>query len=132
ASASLRAQRNRALNKGVRVEEVEPARERAPELRACHAAWLGTKRLPRLHFVAHADLAIAGDGPLADHRLFVASSAADQDQVLGYLTLAPVPRRRGWLVEKIVRHPRAPNGTAELLVDQALRSVALSSERFTL
>ena len=146
ACASLRAQRNRALNKGVRVEEADSARERGADLRACHDAWMASKGLPQLGFVAHSDPSgcepgRAATGALADRRLFIATArlvvedTADRRQanaVVGYLSASPVPRRRGWLVEKIVRRPDAPNGTAELLVDSALRTLAGDAERFTL
>lgn len=134
ACASLRAQRNRALNKGVVVKQAAAARERDADLRVCHDAWLAGKGLPQLRFVAHSDPGTpgaAGAEPdiLDDRRLFVASLAG---RTVGYLSAAPVPRRRGWLVEKIVRRPDAPNGTAELLVDTALRTLASGAERFTL
>ena len=134
ACASLRAQRNRARNKGVSVTEVDSARERDTDLRSCHEAWLASKGLPQLRFVAHSDPAsLARSGgdvdALADRRLFIATA---RDEIIGYLSAAPVPRRRGWLVEKIVRRPQAPNGTAELLVDTALRKLAGDAERFTL
>jgi len=147
ASASLRAQRNRAVNKGVRVVEVDAGRERDHDLRDCHAAWLAAKGLPRLGFLAHSDLSHADAGTVADRRLFVATvgpgvpgavttsdaSEGDADDgVIAYLSAAPVPRRRGWLVEKIVRRPSAPNGTTELLLDTALRALAVDAERFTL
>lgn len=145
ARASLRAQRNRASNKGVRVAEVAATSEREPAPRACHAAWLASKGPPRLRFLAHSEPGERGEAT-SDRRMFVAVLDApsgapeptDQrargpgSDVVGYLMLAPVPRRRGWLVEKLVRHPAAPNGTAELLLDTALRASAAGSERFTL
>lgn len=161
ASASLRAQRNRARNKGVQVYESEAITELDADLRACHDAWLARKGLPRLRFLAHSEAGLS-DGARADRRLFIARLRAPgapretgpaaelgvgretgpapapgapefaNGGVVGYLSLAPVPRRRGWLVEKLVRHPRAPNGTSELLLDEALRTVADGSERFTL
>ncbi len=138
AKASLRAQRNRAANKGVTVAEEPAATELGPELRACHAAWLRHKRLPRLRFLAHSDASRADPRVMRDRRLFVARWAAghgdgpDPGRVVAYLCACPVPRRRGWLVEKVVRHPAAPNGTAELLIDAALRALAAEADRLTL
>jgi phosphatidylglycerol lysyltransferase len=43
---------------------------------------------------------------------------------VGFTVLSPVAARNGWLVEQIVRGVRAPNGTAELLIDTAMRAVA--------
>jgi phosphatidylglycerol lysyltransferase len=41
-----------------------------------------------------------------------------------------VPARRGWLVEQIIRAHDAPNGTAELLLDAAMRALALEGARY--
>jgi phosphatidylglycerol lysyltransferase len=43
---------------------------------------------------------------------------------VAYLVASPVPARRGWLIEQIVRGARTPNGTSELLVDAAMRALA--------
>jgi phosphatidylglycerol lysyltransferase len=53
--------------------------------------------------------------------LFVATRRQD---VVGFLVASPVPARNGWLIEQIIRGDGAPNGTAELLVDAAMRAVA--------
>ncbi len=127
---SLRAQRNRAANKGVTVREQPPGVETSPELRACHTAWLAAKRLPRLGFLAHSSPEGSDDGAVAGRRLFVATLR--DGAVAAYLTACPVPGRRGWLIDKVVRTPRAPNGTAELLIDAAARALAPGSQRLTL
>ena len=61
---------------------------------------------------------------LEDRRLFVAAS---NSKVRGFLLASPIPARNGWLVEQIIRGRRAPNGTAELMLDSAMRSLAASS-----
>lgn len=116
--ASLRAQFNRARNKGVGVTEW-PARRAATsrELDRCLREWLAGQGLPPLHFLVEPYLL---DQPL-DRRIFVADRAG---AVTGYLVLTPIPARRGWLVEQIIREPRAPNGTTELLVQAAIQTVA--------
>jgi phosphatidylglycerol lysyltransferase len=43
---------------------------------------------------------------------------------VGFLVASPVPARNGWLIEQFVRGYRAPNGTAELLIDAAMRTLA--------
>lgn len=135
AKASLRAQRNRAANKGITVAAAPATAEGSPELRACHAAWLRAKRLPRLGFLAHSDSARADPRVLRDRRLFVArhgGTGAAAGRVAAYLAACPVPKRRGWLVEKVVRDPAAPNGSCELLLDAALRALSAEADRFTL
>ncbi len=122
--ASLRAQLNRARNKSVRVAEwtgvLEPDRAR---LRGCLHEWLDHRGLPPLHFLVEPETL----GRLEDRRLFVATR---QEVVVGFLVASPVPARRGWLVEQIVRGHTAPNGAAELMVDAAMRSLAASDARY--
>jgi phosphatidylglycerol lysyltransferase len=81
-----------------------------------------------------------------ERRLFVARGRAGAEaggeaaegearggEILGFAAVAPVYARRGWFVENLIRSPRAPNGTMELLVDAALRDAAsLGSEYVTL
>lgn len=129
AERSLRAQRNRAANKGVTAEERPMGELGGRSLRDCHAAWLNRKRLPRLGFLAHSRPSAVAE-VAHGRRLFVATSPAGR--VEAFLTACPVPRRRGWLFDTVVRRPDAPNGTAELLIDAAARTLAAVSERLTL
>jgi phosphatidylglycerol lysyltransferase len=39
------------------------------------------------------------------------------ERIVGFAGVVPVPERRGWLLEDLVRDRHAPNGTSELLVD---------------
>lgn len=144
-TVSLRAQRNRARNKGVVVEAVPlqggvvPARD-AEDLRACLRSWLAARALPPLGYLTAADpLGLLREGPVAsdapgyrplDRRLFVARL---RGQVVAYLVASPVPARRGWMVEQVVRGAAAPNGTTESLVDACARALAeTGAERLTL
>lgn len=122
--ASLRAQLNRARNKGVRVEEraVVSSAERAA-LDACLGEWLSTRGLPPLHFLVEPDTLARLD----DRRLFVAMR---HDDVVAFLLASPVPAREGWLIEQIVRGRGASNGTAELLIDAAMRALARDGARY--
>lgn len=138
-SVSLRAQRNRARNKGVVVEAVPlhggavPARD-VEDLRACLRSWLAVRPLPALGYLTAADPlgllredAIARQAPeslgcrTTDRMLFVARL---HGRVVAYLVASPVPARRGWMVEQVVRGAGAPNGTTESLVDACARALA--------
>ena len=121
ARSSLRAQFNRARNKGVVVKEW-PAREAEnhPALRRCLAEWLSDRHLPPLHFLVEPETL----SQLEDRRVFVAERG--EREVLAFTVLSPVPARNGWLVEQIVRGSRAPNGTAESLLDAAVTAVGES------
>jgi phosphatidylglycerol lysyltransferase len=116
--ASLRAQLHRARNKGVTIAQWSAERaQNSPELAALLGEWLETLGLPPLHFLIETDtIALT-----RDRRIFVADRAGI---AVAYLVASPVPARRGWLIEQIVRGRRAPNGTSELLVDAAMRALA--------
>jgi phosphatidylglycerol lysyltransferase len=125
--ASLRAQLNRARNKGVRVIGVElrpvPYRD---ELQRCLAEWLAARPLPPMHFLVEPDTL---GGVLEDRRLYVAVrdagvGSASEARAVAFLVASPIPLRNGYLIEQIARGRGAPNGTAELLVDSAMRDLA--------
>ncbi|MDB5047608.1 MAG: Lysylphosphatidylglycerol synthetase, domain of unknown function [Fibrobacteres bacterium] len=124
---SLRAQLSRARNKGVTVAEWP--REKAadhPGLRRCLKDWLSRRRMPSMHFLVEPQTL----GRLWDRRMFVAEQGG---QPVAFLLASPVPMRKGWLIEQIVRARSAPNGTAELLVDAAFRAAESEGlEYFTL
>jgi phosphatidylglycerol lysyltransferase len=92
-------------------------------LRRCLQQWLATRNLPPLHFLVEPETL----SNLRDRRVFVAERDSD---VVGFTVLSPVPARNGWLIEQIVRGTNAPNGTAELLIDFAVRSVAASGSSY--
>jgi phosphatidylglycerol lysyltransferase len=121
---SLRAQFNRARNKGIVVTEW-PARvaENNQLLWRCLEEWLATRHLPPLHFLVEPQTLRS----LEDRRVFVAERGRD---VVAFTVLSPVPARDGWLVEQIVRGHDAPNGTAELLIDAAMRAVGASGSGY--
>jgi phosphatidylglycerol lysyltransferase len=115
---SLRAQLNRARNKGVTVTEWSIEKAHAnPVLLDCVRKWLAAKGLPPLHFMVETDTL----SRLFDRRVFVAEREAE---VIGFVLLSPVPQRNGWLFEQYVYKPGTPNGTVELMIDTAMRVLA--------
>jgi phosphatidylglycerol lysyltransferase len=115
---SLRAQINRARNKGVKITEWTTERaDRNPVLKECVREWLAAKGLPPLHFLVEPDTLAR----LYDRRVFVAEG---RDKVVGFVLLSPVATRNGWLFEQFVHRPKAPNGTVELMIDAAMRELA--------
>lgn len=117
--SSLRAQLNRARNKGVSVivPSVRPVPYRA-QLQQCLAHWLDNRPLPPMHFLVEPDTL---GGVLEDRQLYVAMR---EGHVVGFLVASPVPLRNGFLIEQIARGANCPNGTAELLIDAAMRDLA--------
>lgn len=121
---SLRAQFRRARNKGVTVTEWPAAQAEAhPRLQACLRAWLAGRPMPPMHFLVEPETLAF----LHDRRTFVAEQGGTP---VAFLVASPVPARQGWLVEQIIRTPHAPNGTTELLLDSAVRSVAADGARY--
>lgn len=115
---SLRAQLNRARNKGVTISEW--SNEEAfnhPALLDCLKNWLAAKGLPPLHFMVEPFTL----SRLFDRRVFVAELSGE---ALGFVMLSPVPQRSGWLFEQFVHQPHSPNGTVELMIDRAMRELA--------
>lgn len=119
--ASLRAQLNRARNKGVTVSPT-PAYEAThdPSLRRVLDEWLATRGLPQMHFLVEPETLTR----LFDRRIFVARLRTGD--TVAFLVASPAPAREGggWLIEQFVRGARAPNGTVELLLDTAMRELA--------
>lgn len=121
---SLRAQLNRSRNKGVTV--CEWSRERCtdhPGLHRCLEEWLDTRGLPPLHFLVEPETL----GDPGDRRVFVAEM---EGEPVGFVVMAPIPLREGWLTEQFVRGRKAPNGTIELLLDHAVDAVAGSDAQY--
>jgi phosphatidylglycerol lysyltransferase len=120
-SRSLREQLRRARAKGVTVRTAAPAEFAAPDsalrraLEAQVSTWLGRREMAPLGFLVQVDPLTL----LEDHLVHVAEA---NGQLVGFLTVAPIFSRPGWLFQNLVRAPGAPNGTAELLVDHAMRA----------
>jgi len=126
--ASLRAQVHRARNKGVSARHWPSERAAGhPGLGRCLEDWLATRGLPPMHFLVEPETL----SRLEDRRVFV----AERDGVpVAFLVASPVPARRGWLIEQIIRgmegEREAPNGATELLLHAAALELAAADARF--
>ena len=123
--SSLRAQLNRAANKGVQVREWSaPEAAASPDLKSILERWLSGRGLPPLHFLVEPETFERLD----DRRVFVATQCLSDNgtngQPVAFAVLSPIPARNGWLVEQFPRGPEAPNGTIELLLHEAISTVA--------
>lgn len=122
---SLRAQLNRARNKGVEVRALDPREGRGdPELQRVLREWSGTRCLPPLHFLTEPQTL---QGEMADRVLLV---ARQQGRAVAFLVASPVVARNGFLVEQVARSPHAPNGCSELLIDAAMRHFAAEGRQY--
>lgn len=124
----LRSQLRRAARAEVQVQEVpftalepeQPLRLRADALLE---AWKLSRRMSLMGF-------LVGVHPfecLSQRRFFIAEQ---QGKLVGLLSAVPIYERQGWFFEELIRHPSAPNGTAELLVDLAMRCLSHESPTF--
>lgn len=128
---TLRAQVNRARNKGVSVRRLAPAElAAAGDMRAAvedvMRAWLGGRSMSPMRFLV--DLQ---PFHLPGERRYYA--AEREGALVGFLACVPVYARRGWFCEDLLRVGHAPNGTVELLVHHALDDArAAGNEYLTL
>ncbi len=128
-AASLREQLRRARAKGVSVrpvaseamEDSSSAERRAVE--ALIARWLGSKGMAPMGFLVD----VQPFGFARERRYFVAER---EGAVVGFLAAVPVYARNGWLFEDLLRSPDAPNGTAELVFDAAMRALAAEGSHY--
>jgi len=127
-ASSLREQLRRARAKGVAVRELTPGdlAEGTPlraEVDALLLRWLASRKMAPMGFLVGVELF----GFAESRRYF----AAERDgQLVALLAAVPIYARAGWLIEDLLRDPRAPNGTAEALVDAAMRAFAAQGSRY--
>lgn len=127
-SRSLREQVRRSRAKGVAVRLLSPeeVREGTPVREAVErliARWLGTRQMAPMGFLVE----VHPFSFAAERRYFVAER---EGRVVGFLAAIPIYVRNGWFFEDLLRDPAAPNGTAELLIDFAMRAVAAEGSRW--
>jgi phosphatidylglycerol lysyltransferase len=109
---SLRAQVHRAMNKYVTAELWDEQSGIPKEaLTQCLSEWLSLRHLPPMHFLVESNTL---DG-LDDRRVVVARI---HQTIIGFCIASPIPLRKGWLIEQIVRGKNAPNGTVELMLER--------------
>ena len=122
---SLREQLRRARAKGVTVRRltVDELEHHGPALDGLAERWLAGRALAPLGFLV--ELELFRDPH--QRRYFVAEQGG---RVVGALTAVPVYAREGWLLEDLLRDASAPNGTAELLVDAAMTTLAAEGSSY--
>jgi phosphatidylglycerol lysyltransferase len=126
---SLRAQIRRARAKGVAVASFDPRLLAEPhgapraDVDRLIARWQAARPMPPMGFLVQMHL----DSALEERRLFAATR---DGELVGFLSMVPVFARRGWFVEDLLRLPESPNGTAELLVDAAMRAAGDDGSRY--
>ena len=114
-----RAGTNQAFRAGIRVTKVISIDEKLiSEANRLCKSWLTTRRSPtKFGWLFSVDLFQHSERK----KYFTARDATGR--LVGFLAASPIPARQGWYLEDILRLPQAPNGTADLLVVEALKSL---------
>ena len=116
----MRAGLNQARRAGVKVEKLVniDAKFKNETMTLCQS-WLKTRRVN----VAFDWLFKLAPFQNCDKKQYFAARDNEGD-LIGLLAASPIPARDGWYLEDVLRHPDSPNGTADTLVFEALRSLA--------
>jgi phosphatidylglycerol lysyltransferase len=114
----LRAGVNQARRAGVGVQYLDDADERLrKETAELCLRWLGTRRAATTF-----GWLIALDPFLhSEYKKYFA--ARIDGKLVGFVAASPVPARKGWYLEDVISAPDAPQGTATLLVVEALSTL---------
>jgi lysylphosphatidylglycerol synthetase-like protein (DUF2156 family) len=114
----MRAEVNQARRAGVIVESLKHIdhnlKQEAADL--C-LRWLGNRRAA----TSFAWLVALDPFRHADHKKYFIARA--NGNLVGFLSASPIPARKGWYLEDVLRKPDAPAGTATLLVFEALEAL---------
>src|SRR3989440_4685697 len=114
----LRAGVNQARRAGVEVQYFDDADERLrKETAELCLRWLGTRRAATTF-----GWLIALDPFLhSEYKKYFA--ARIEGKLIGFVAASPIPTRKGWYLEDVISAPAAPQGTATLLVVEALNEL---------
>jgi phosphatidylglycerol lysyltransferase len=124
---SLRAQVNRATNKGVQVRRLDtdamaPGALRA-QIETVLNLWIAARTMSAMRFMVDLQPFSLPE----ERRYYIATH---EDRVVGFLAAIPVYRRRGWFFEDVIRVPNAPNGTTEMLINTALTEACDNGDQY--
>jgi lysylphosphatidylglycerol synthetase-like protein (DUF2156 family) len=113
----MRAGVNRALRAGVRIESIDEFNDDLKkETTELCLQWLKTRRAATTF-----GWLLALDPYLRAERKRMFAARDEHNRLVGLLAASPIPARDGWYLEDVLRGPDAPQGTADLLVFEALR-----------
>ncbi len=113
----MRAGVNQALKAGVRIESIESFDENLKkETTELCLEWLKTRRAATTFgWLLALDPFLRAE----QKKLFAARDV--NNRLVGLLAASPIPARDGWYLEDVLRAADAPQGTADLLVFEALQ-----------
>ena len=112
----IRAGVNQARRAGVEVEMIADRVDESLKKETAQLClhWLGSRRSATTF-----GWLVALDPFLhSDHKKYFAARV--NGKLVGFLGVSPIPARNGWYLEDVLREPDAPQGTATLLIVEAL------------
>jgi phosphatidylglycerol lysyltransferase len=112
----IRAGVNQAHRAGVAVEMISDGVDETLKKETAQLClhWLSSRRAPTTF-----GWLVALD-PFLHHEHKKYLAARVNGKLVGFLAASPIPARKGWYLEDVLREPDAPRGTADLLVVEAL------------
>jgi lysylphosphatidylglycerol synthetase-like protein (DUF2156 family) len=118
----VRACVNQARKAGVAVERYDPLsnedRRAQTEIEELCQAWMDTREVDPLGWLLELD-----PFKLSGHKRYFLARAAN-GRLEAMLACCPIPARNGWYLEDLIRRPGADRGVNELLITEALGSLA--------
>ncbi|HXT62689.1 MAG TPA: DUF2156 domain-containing protein [Pyrinomonadaceae bacterium] len=115
----LRAEVNKARRAGVEIEAVSASIDESLKQETMNLCmrWLGERRSA----TSFAWLVALDPFLNSDYKKYFAARL--NGKLVGFLAASPIPARKGWYLEDVLRDPDAPPGTATLLVYEALHEL---------
>jgi hypothetical protein len=118
----VRAGVNQARKAGIVVERYEPLSDQddrtQAEIEELCQEWINTREVDALGWLLELD-----PFKLAEYKRYFLARA-ENGHLEGMLACCPIPARNGWYLEDLIRRPGADRGVSELLIAEALRSLA--------
>jgi phosphatidylglycerol lysyltransferase len=117
AAKKMRAGVNQAIRAGVTIERIEELSESVKlEITRLSLDWLESRRAATSFGWL---LAVDPFAQFERKKLFAARDQAEQ--LIGLLSVSPIPARNGWYLEDVLRAKNSPSGTSDLLVVETLK-----------
>ena len=96
--------------------ELTPGAPLRAQVDSLARAWLASRRMSPMGFLVALELFHLPE----EHRYFIAERGG---RLVAFVSAVPIYARAGWMMEDVLRHRDAPNGTTEALVDGLMREV---------
>lgn len=118
----VRAGVNQARQAGVFVSKLDPEKDldgvTREGIEALCADWIKTREVDAFSWLLELN-----PFKLSEYkRYFVARNG--EGNVVGFLSCSPIPARKGWYLEDLIRRPEGERGISELLVVEALKHLS--------